>query len=205
MRETEKSYTRFKPIKARRENIKKERRQGKKERSYIEFFFMSERLDSRFVGPAPLNTTPMLLLLVSALAFMPELELRLVGFTPRGAFISDTDAITVTFNRAVIPLGGDIGAPLPEDKVPFDITMRQSAGAAALPPMCGTFRWVTTLVARFDPCESWPTDAAVPDGRKLQPSARDKSPPASLRPQVRWRRAVRGAACWPNPLARRSS
>jgi len=141
--------------------------------------------------------TPMLLLLVSALAFMPELELRLVGFTPRGAFISDTDAITVTFNRAVIPLGGDIGAPLPEDKVPFAITMRQSAGAAALPPMCGTFRWVTTLVARFDPCESWPTDAAVQvvmnrwlttwDGAGLVPSDAEtrlfSTPQASLRLQ----------------------
>lgn len=97
--------------------------------------------------------------------FLPALELDVISFTsPARASVSGRDALTVTFNRAVIALGSDFGAGdvLPADKVPFSVTVAQSAtGATTEAPMDGRWRWVTTFVARFDPAADWPTDVTV--------------------------------------------
>eukprot|EP01044_Picomonas_judraskeda_P019670 COSAG03_NODE_4194_length_1645_cov_1.966365_2_plen_112_part_01 len=90
--------------------------------------------------------------------FLPQLPLELVSFTPAArSTLSGRDALTVTFNRAVIALGSDFGdEALPADKVPFSCVLSQPGGGAT-PPMEGRWRWVTTFVARFDPVSDWPT------------------------------------------------
>lgn len=97
--------------------------------------------------------------------FLPALELDAISFTPAArASVSGRDAITVTFNRAVIALGSDFGAGdvLPADKVPFSVTVAQvTTGARTEASMDGRWRWVTTFVARFDPAADWPTDVTV--------------------------------------------
>ena len=63
--------------------------------------------------------------------------------------VSGHEAITLTFSRAVIPLGSDFGpGELPDALNPFSIS----------PPVACKLRWVTTSIARFDPHVDWPPD-----------------------------------------------
>ena len=60
--------------------------------------------------------------------FLAGLGLELISLTPaaRGT-LSGRDAVTVTFNRAVVALGSDFsGGQLPDDKVPFSLTASQA-------------------------------------------------------------------------------
>ena len=100
--------------------------------------------------------------LSEAAPFLPQLDLSVVSFTPAArASLSGRDTLTATFNRAVIALGSDFGSEeLPEDKVPFSVSLSQPGGGGGL-SMEGRWRWVTTFVARFDPVDDWPTDVTV--------------------------------------------
>eukprot|EP01094_Clydonella_sp_ATCC50884_P020809 TRINITY_DN439_c0_g1_i1.p1 TRINITY_DN439_c0_g1~~TRINITY_DN439_c0_g1_i1.p1 ORF type:complete len:2206 (-),score=883.54 TRINITY_DN439_c0_g1_i1:214-6831(-) len=64
-----------------------------------------------------------------------------------------SDAITVTFNRPVIPLGSDYAdGELPAELVPFTLE------GSAVP---GRVRWVTTYMARFDADVPWPAEVRL--------------------------------------------
>jgi hypothetical protein len=106
-------------------------------------------------------------------AFMEQLPLRVLAITPNGEapVLRGSDAITVTFSRAVIALGADFGpGALPAELTPFTLT---GAGAAVE----GRLRWVTTFSARFDPAGEWPTDLdfdqTLDSGKKRNPGARE--------------------------------
>ncbi|KAL3929040.1 MAG: hypothetical protein SGPRY_002129 [Prymnesium sp.] len=71
---------------------------------------------------------------------------------PHPPTLSGRAPITATFSRAVIALGIDFAAgDLPRDLTPLLIH----------PNIEGTFRWVTTSVARFDPSHEWPAELEV--------------------------------------------
>ena len=95
--------------------------------------------------------------------FLSELPLSVVAVTP-AALLGDAsagDAATVqvrgaqpiqaVFSRAVIALGAD-PSNVPETQRPFRV------GDGSL----GSFRWINSYIARFDPFGTWPSDAAVP-------------------------------------------
>ena len=68
---------------------------------------------------------------------------------PTPVALSNRDAVTVTFSRAVIALGSDFGpGALPPNLTPFTLD----------PPVAGHLRWVTTSIARFDPAAEWPPE-----------------------------------------------
>eukprot|EP01025_Chloroclados_australasicus_P057180 TRINITY_DN7117_c0_g1_i5.p1 TRINITY_DN7117_c0_g1~~TRINITY_DN7117_c0_g1_i5.p1 ORF type:complete len:2201 (-),score=318.83 TRINITY_DN7117_c0_g1_i5:388-6837(-) len=102
------------------------------------------------------------LILLGWLAFVSlgfleeELPLSIVTTTPTelvdngGAVsVSGQQTITVVFSRPVIALGSDFAQEtFPSDKVPFSLSE----------DIPGSFRWVTTYIARWDPEGSWPSD-----------------------------------------------
>ena len=68
---------------------------------------------------------------------------------PTPVALSNRDAVTVTFSRAVIALGSDFGpGALPPNLTPFVLD----------PPVAGHLRWVNTSIARFDPAAEWPPE-----------------------------------------------
>ena len=86
---------------------------------------------------------------LSVLALTPSTSSASTSTPPSPPVLSGREAITLTFSRAVIPLGSDFGpGELPEALTPF----------ALHPPVAGKLRWVTTSVARFDPDVDWPPE-----------------------------------------------
>lgn len=66
--------------------------------------------------------------------------------------LSGSTPLTVTFSRAVIALGSDFGAgPLEPRLTPFLLS----------PSVAGSYRWVTTSIARFDPATEWPPELEI--------------------------------------------
>lgn len=89
--------------------------------------------------------------------------------------LSGREAITVTFDHAIIALGSDFGpGEIPAGLTPF----------ALVPAVAGRLRWVTTSVARFDPESDWPAELELTlrlspalqafDGRRITPSAQSE-------------------------------
>eukprot|EP01023_Acetabularia_acetabulum_P034074 TRINITY_DN3199_c0_g1_i2.p1 TRINITY_DN3199_c0_g1~~TRINITY_DN3199_c0_g1_i2.p1 ORF type:complete len:525 (+),score=80.23 TRINITY_DN3199_c0_g1_i2:183-1757(+) len=90
-----------------------------------------------------------------------ELPLSIVTTTPTTLMdpdagvisVSGQQAITVVFSRPVIALGSDFAQEtIPSHKVPFSLSTSEIAGS---------FRWVTTYIARWDPKGEWPSDWEV--------------------------------------------
>ncbi|GIM02181.1 hypothetical protein Vretimale_7087 [Volvox reticuliferus] len=90
-----------------------------------------------------------------ARSFMGSLPLSITVTSPVGLVLgrpcsmSGSQDITVVFSRPVIALGSDFENDGNVKKVvPFQLSCNWP----------GTFRWVTTSIARYDPSESWPSD-----------------------------------------------
>jgi hypothetical protein len=67
------------------------------------------------------------------------------------ATVTKSDAITIIFSKAVIPLGRDFGR---ESETPQHVSLRCPTEQPA-----GHWRWVTTYILRFDPAGlEWPSD-----------------------------------------------
>lgn len=92
--------------------------------------------------------------------FLSELPLEVLAVTPAG-LLSDDDSdasrrirgaqpIQVVFSRAVIALGAD-PSNVADAQRPFTV------GDGSL----GSYRWINSYVARFDPFGDWPSDAAL--------------------------------------------
>lgn len=85
--------------------------------------------------------------------FIYELPLEIVQIIPTEQLLMDKQAITIVFNRAVIPIGSDFGRNYSnsDPDIPFYLDCN----------VPGKYRWVTTSIFRFDP-EMWPTDLSCP-------------------------------------------
>ena len=87
---------------------------------------------------------------LTILSLTPSVDHSSPGKANAPVGLSGREAITLTFSRAVIPLGADF-ASLPERYVPFVLS----------PAVAGNVRWVTTSIARFDPVADWPPELEV--------------------------------------------
>eukprot|EP01080_Neovahlkampfia_damariscottae_P008821 gene8821-770_t len=97
-----------------------------------------------------------------------KIPLNIIHLLPSNLLLQNRQAITIVYNRAVIPIGSDFGQNYTKkENLPFRIGCN----------VPGKYHWVTTSIFRFDPDIDWPTDLSCPllideeietfDGNKL--------------------------------------